>query len=190
MGLGKLAAEFETCRVDLWHGYLFEFSMSSMNSSEPPLKKVKVEHEPHGPLGCPFCFESCRGRGRGVDALVCKGCETTWLRRAGKGWDGTCPKCRTDGKVEHFVMPKGQGDRLLSRLRGRKGGGGGEGVCQESEQRMWTWRTCGVGGWVYRTNQGPGGLKQHKAFIHAIDVVWHHCPELGCEYKAKNTGSI
>jgi len=21
--------------------------------------------------------------------------------------------------------------------------------------------------------------------IHAIDLAWHHCPELGCEYKAK-----
>ena len=34
-----------------------------MNSSEPPLKKVKVEQEPDEPLGCHFCFESYRGRG-------------------------------------------------------------------------------------------------------------------------------
>jgi len=43
--------------------------MSSINSSEPSLKKVKVENEPDEPLGCQFCFETCRGRGRGVDAL-------------------------------------------------------------------------------------------------------------------------
>ena len=39
-------------------------SMSSMSSSEPPLKKAKVEHEPDGPFGCPFCFESCRVRAK------------------------------------------------------------------------------------------------------------------------------
>ena len=111
---GLIAAEFETRRVDLRQGDLFECSMSSMSimsSSERPLKKVKVEHEPDGPLGCPFCFETCRGRGRGVDALVCKGCETTWHRACGNGWDCTCPNCRTDEKVEVFEMPtvpKGQ----------------------------------------------------------------------------------
>ena len=54
---GLIAAEFETRRVDLRQGDLFECSMSSMSimsSSERPLKKVKVEHEPDGPLGCPF----------------------------------------------------------------------------------------------------------------------------------------
>ena len=81
-------------------------SMGSMSNSEPPLKNVKVKHEPDGPFGCPFCFESCWGRGRGVDALVCKGCETTWHRACGKGWDGTCPNCRTDKRVEVFDMPK------------------------------------------------------------------------------------
>jgi len=55
--------------VDLSRGDLFECIMSSINSSEPSLKKVKVENEPDEPLGCQFCFETCRGRGRGVDAL-------------------------------------------------------------------------------------------------------------------------
>ena len=55
-------------------------SMSCMSCSEPPLKEVKVEHEPDRPFGCPFCFETCGGRGRGIDVLVCKGCETTWYR--------------------------------------------------------------------------------------------------------------
>jgi len=33
---------------------------------------------------------------------------------------------------------------------------------------------------VYRTNK-TGDLKRHKAMIHAINVVWHDCPELGCD---------
>jgi len=80
--------------------------MSSMGSSEPLLKKVKVEHEPDGPLRCQFCFETCRGRGSGIDALVCKGCETMWHRACGQGWYGTCPKCGTEEKVEVFKKPK------------------------------------------------------------------------------------
>ena len=109
--------------------------MSGMSSDEPPLKKVKVEHEPDGPFGCLFCFESCRGRGRGVNALVCKGCETTWHRACGKGWDGTCPKCRTDEKVERFVMPKVPKGQVVIKVEGkRRGGRGRGGGCGEGEQ--------------------------------------------------------
>ena len=61
----KLLLSLRLAAVDLLQGYLFECSLSKMNGSEPSLKKVKVEHEPDGPFGCPFCFESCRGRGRG-----------------------------------------------------------------------------------------------------------------------------
>ena len=57
--------------IQIFSAALFGCSMSSTRSSEPPLKKVKVEHEPDGPLGCKFCMESCRGRGKGVDAMVC-----------------------------------------------------------------------------------------------------------------------
>ena len=33
-------------------------------------------------------------------------------------------------------------------------------------------------------------LKQHKAAIHGIDIVWHACPELGCECRAKENSNI
>jgi len=86
-----------------------------MTSSEQPLKKVKVEHEPDGPFGCPFCFESCRGKGRGVDALVCKGFETTWHKR-----------------VEVFEMPKVPKGQVVIKVEGEEGEGGGGG-CGEGE---------------------------------------------------------
>ena len=53
-----------------------------------------------------------------------------------------------------------------------------------------TWRTCGVGGCVYRTKKGASRIKLHKAAIHSIDIVWHNCPELGCEYKAKMKSTL
>jgi len=89
-----------------------------MGSSQPPLKRVKVEHEPDGPLGCQFCFESCRGRGRWVDALVCMGCETLWHSVCGKGWNGTCPKCLTDEKVEVFENPKVPKGQVVIKVEG------------------------------------------------------------------------
>ena len=89
-----------------------------MNSAEPPQKKVKVEHEPGGPLGCHFCFESCRGRGRGVDALVCKRCETMWRMAFGKWWDVTCPKCQTEERVEVFEMPKALEGQVVIKVEG------------------------------------------------------------------------
>ena len=95
--------------------------MSSMNRSEPPLKKVKVEHEPDGPFGCPFCFESCRGRGKGIDGLVCKGCQTTLDSACVKGWDGTCPKCRTDERLEVFEMPKVPMGQVVIKVEGKEG---------------------------------------------------------------------
>ena len=90
-----------------------------MDSSKPPLTKVKVELEPDGPFGCTFCFESCRGRGRGVDGLVCKGCETTWHRACGKGWDDTRPNCRTDKRVEVFEMPKVPKGHVVIKVEGQ-----------------------------------------------------------------------
>ena len=137
-----------------------------MSSSEPLLKKVKVEHEPDGPFGCPFCFESCRVRGRGVDALLCKGCETTWHRACGKveGEEG------------------GSGGE-------EEAGGGEEGVAKKASGGG-IWRTGGVGVCVYRTKNGPIHLKQHKAAIHNVDIVWHDCPELGCEYMTKAKSNI
>ena len=33
-------------------------------------------------------------------------------------------------------------------------------------------------------------VARHKAAIHDVDIVWHYCPELGCEYRAKVKGSI
>jgi len=48
-----------------------------------------------------------------------------------------------------------------------------------------TWRACGIGVCVYRTKYGIRNLKQHKACIHAIDIVWHYCLELECEFRAK-----
>jgi len=132
-----------------------------------------------------FCFESCRGRGRGVDALVCKGSEMMWHGACGKGWDGTCPKCRTDEKVEVFVMPKVPKGQVLIKVEGVGGGGG----AVEKAIGGGTWRTCGVG-WCAYTMKYGSHLKQHKAAIHNIDLVWHDCPELRCEYKAKVKGHI
>jgi len=41
------------------------------------------------------------------------------------------------------------------------------------------------GWWVgVQTKHGPDKLKHHKAATHSIDIVWHYCPELGCEYRA------
>ena len=59
----------------------------------------------------------------------------------------------------------------------------------EKASKGGTWRTCGVGGCVYRTKESSH-LKRHKAAIHSIDIVWHDCPERGCEYMAKEKGKI
>ena len=88
--------------------------------------------------------------------------------------------------------------RLLSRLRERKGVVAGKrkvrrlrrGGVAEKARGGGTWRTFGVGGCLYRTKHGTSNLKKHKASIHAIDIVWHYCPELGCEYKAKKNDMI
>jgi len=77
-------------------------------------------------LDAKFCFESCRGRERGVDALVCKGYETMWPRACGKGWDGTSPKCQTDERVEVF-MPKVPAEgQVVIKVEGEEGSGGEE----------------------------------------------------------------
>ena len=60
---------------------------------------------------------------------------------------------------------------------------GGEGIVEKASGGG-TWRTCGVGGCVFRTKRNQD-LKNHKAAIHCVDIVWHHCSELGCEYRAK-----
>jgi len=52
------------------------------------------------------------------------------------------------------------------------------------------WKTCGVGVCVYKTKRGSSKLKQHMAAIHSIDIVWHDCPDLGCEYRAKQKGNV
>ena len=43
---------------------------------------------------------------------------------------------------------------------------------------------------MYRTKRGSSKLKQHEAAIHSIDIVWHDCPELGCEYRATQKGNV
>jgi len=48
---------------------------------------------------------------------------------------------------------------------------------------------CGVGVCAYRAKTN-GAMKVHKARIHAIDIVWHDCTELGCEYRAKAKGHL
>ena len=35
--------------VDFWQGNIYECNMSTTNNPEPPLKKVKIEHEPDVP---------------------------------------------------------------------------------------------------------------------------------------------
>ena len=64
--------------------------------------------------------------GGGVDALVCKGCETMWHRACGKRRDGTCPKCRTDEKIEVFEMPTVPRGQVVIKVEGEEGGSGGE----------------------------------------------------------------
>ena len=123
--------------------------------------------------------------------LVCKGCETTWHRACGKGWDGTGPNSRTDERVEVLEMPKVPKGQIVIKVEGEEGDSGGEEErVAEKANRGGTWMTCGVGECLYRTKNGPSELKKHKAAIHAIDIVWQDCPELGCEYKAKQKGRI
>ena len=45
---------------------------------------------------------------------------------------------------------------------------------------------------MYGTKHGTTlkNHKNHKAAIHDIDNVWLDCPELGCEFKAKQKGDI
>jgi len=133
---------------------------------------------------------------KGMDAVVCKACTTRWHRACGEEWDGTCPQFRTDKAVDVFEMPTVQAGQVV--IEGEEGVSGGEDEGEEEEgvaetaSGGRTWRACGFGGCVYRTKNGPSKLKQHKAAIHGIDIVWHDCPELGCEYKAKEKekGSI
>jgi len=33
-------------------------------------------------------------------------------------------------------------------------------------------------------------LKHHKAFVHDIDVIWHHCDQLNCNSKFKTKGHL
>jgi len=89
-------------------------------------------------------------------------------------------------------VPKGQ---VVVNVEGEEGGSGGEEegrgrerVAEKASEGR-TWRTCGVGGWVYRAKY-ECVLKNHKANIHNIDIVWHDCPELGCENKAKQKGDV
>ena len=145
-----------------------------MSRSEPPVKKVKVEHtdyEPDGPLGCQFCFETCRGKGMEVDAMICKGCCTMWHRACGEEWNGSCPKCGTNEKVEKFetpTVPKGQDvinvddqesessyttepstRTMLGRRKGRLDRTRGESHCSDGRRRRRTrrsWRGGGGGG--------------------------------------------
>ena len=139
-----------------------------------------------------------------MDALVCKGCMTTWHRACGDGWDGTCPKCRTDEKVTGFDMPKVPKGQVVIEIDGDRSGGeeGGGNVVVEGEdvsvlegeeegvaEKESGGGTCGVGVCVYRTKL-TGDLKKHKAAIHSVDIVWHCCPELRCEYKAKRKDQI
>jgi len=65
-----LIAEFRTCHADLLQGCLFECSMSS---SEPSLKKVKVEHEPDGPLGCNFLLRELQEKREGGRCALLQG---------------------------------------------------------------------------------------------------------------------
>ena len=87
-------------------------------------------------LDANFCFESCRGRGRGIDTLVCKGCETTWHSVCGKGWGGTCPKCGTDERVEVFEMPAVPMGQVVIKVEREEGGSGIRGGGLQDE----TWR--------------------------------------------------
>jgi hypothetical protein len=38
--------------------------------------------------------------------------------------------------------------------------------------------------------QHPSSATQHKAMIHDIDVTYHYCDEIGCDYKAKEASTV
>jgi len=98
--------------------------------------------------------------------------------RSGNGGTSLARSVRRRRGWRCLRCPRHWKDRLLSRLRGRGGEEGEkEGVAQKASGGR-TWRTCGVGGCVYRTKHGTV-LKSHKAAIHSIDIEWHDCPELG-----------
>jgi len=82
-------------------------------------------------------------------ALVCKGCKTTWHNACGNGWDGTCPNCRTDKRVEVLKMPKVPKGQIVVKVEEEEGGCGGEeeGCCEDCERRrdmedVRGWRVC------------------------------------------------
>jgi len=102
--------------------------------------------------------------------------------------------------VEVFEMPSVPKGQVVINVEGKRreweweGEGEGERVAESRRfarrmSSMWdgggTWRTCGVGVCVYRTNKGPSGVKRHQASIHDIDIVWHYCP-----YRAKRNSNL
>jgi len=98
-----------------------------------------------------------------------------------KGWDGTCPKCRTDERLEVFEMPKVPMGQVVIKVegewQGRGGGGGGAGGgCGEGERRKDVEDVRGW--WVFVRDEDD--RHSEEAQIHNIDIVWHYCPELGC----------
>ena len=83
----------------------------------------------------------------------------------------------TDERVEVFEKPKVPKGQVVIKVEGEEGGSGGEeevggkgeGVGKKASGGG-TWRTCGVGRWVYRAKL-TGDLKRHKAAIYSIDIV-------------------
>ena len=138
--------------------------MHSMSSDEPPLKKVKVAHEPLMDL---------------LDALSAS---------------RVVPKMEGDEDARLRGMPNDVAYDVWERLRGRKEEVMGKrrrrrGGVDKKANNGRTWRTCGVGVCLYETKR-MDHMKKHKANIHSIDLVWHYCSELGCEYKAKVRSNI
>ena len=48
---------------------------------------------------------------------------------------------------------------------------------------------CDFDGCFYSSNR-PSRLIRHRAYIHDIDVVWHHCDQEGCEFKTKDKDTL
>jgi len=85
-----------------------------------------------------------------------------------------------------FENPKVPNGQVVIKVEGEEGGSGGEEEEGGLRRRRAEEGRGGRAGLVCVCS----GRRTDPAPIHGIDIVWHHCSELGCEYKAKQKGQI
>ncbi|GMI08339.1 hypothetical protein TrVE_jg1920 [Triparma verrucosa] len=105
---------------------------------------------------------------------------------------------RSTDATEQVPVKKKQGPGQPKRGPGRpKGSRKKVNASTRTGENLWT--TDGVDGWKYScdrpgcsygTNHCKDDLRRHKANEHDIGVIWHHCGQVGCDYKAKEKGNL